>query len=288
MTVEDGSVGKRGVGSIGKRGIAAALAMVIGLSSATGALAQSTSAQTATPAAVAGNASGQATIVVSGFGTASAPASGAIVQLIARQLGVADITSPGAADSEAPVLTGSPTPPTKDQVKSVTDALVKAGVAKDGVMTTITPTGPFYGAFGPGTAVIAFQLTGDQVKKTTKFIQTALKQGEEAGVAFDAINAVYTVTDCAAVANQALTAAIADGRAQAEAMAPALHAQLGDLVQAVSQSSFGKYYGGGGPNYCSQPVTLESALHSYFSSFDAGANVEVEISATVSLTYAIS
>ena len=284
------AVGKLGIGDLRKRGFAiAALAAVIGLTGATGAAAQSTPAQTATPAATTGAASGHATIVVNGWGSASAPANGAIVQLIARQLGVADFTSGNTTASQPPVSTGAPTPPTKEQVKTVVDALVKAGVAKDGVMTAITLQGPFYGTFGQGTAVIAFQLNADQVKKTTKFVQAALKQGEAAGVSFDAINLVYTTNDCASVANAALAAAIADAHAQAEAMVPALHGQLGDLVQAVSQPSYGKSYaGGGGPNYCSQPASLEAAMNTYFSSFDANGKPEVEIYSSVSLTYALN
>ncbi len=267
------------------------MAAVIGLAAVSAAAAPLNSSTAGTPTASTGAVAGSPTVVVSGSGSASAPADGAIVQLILRQLGVADISSPGASGSDAPAPSGNPTPPTKEQVKSVVDALVKAGIASDATRTAIAPLGPFYGAFGQATAVIAFQLDASQVKTAAKFVQVALKQGEKAGVAFDAVNLIYSTADCASVANAALAAAIADARVQAEAMAAALGGTLGDLVQAVSQSSYGKSYaggGGGGSNYCSQPTTLEDATSTYISSFDPNSAAEVEIYSNVSLTYALS
>ena len=239
-----------------------------------------------TPAAATTAASGAPTVVVNGAGDASAPANGAVVQLILRQLGAAGIPAPGNEPIPAAVVTNQPSPPTKDQINAVIDALVKAGIAKDDTRSTSTLGGSFYGTFGPGTAVIAFRLNAEQVTNATKFISFALTKVEEAGVLFDAVNLVYTTADCASVANAALVAAIADGNAQAGAMAAALGRPLGDLVQAVSLSSYGKSYAGGsGSNYCSQPASLDFALTTYYSPFDPNAKPVVEIYFNVSLTF---
>ena len=206
-----------------------------------------------------------------------------------RQLGSGAVDSNGADVSAGPGGLGTPASPTKEQVQAIVDALVRAGVSKGAILTTFMPDGPFYGTFGQGVAVLVFQLDADHLKKIGKLVQLALKAGDGAGISFDAVNAVYTTADCASVSSAALSAAVADAGAQANAMASALGRTLGDLVQAVSQSTYGHSYAGagGGQNFCSQGWTLESATTSYLSSFDPNAAPEVEISANISLTFAL-
>jgi uncharacterized protein YggE len=225
--------------------------------------------------------------VVTGWGTATAPADGAIVQLIARQLGVAD-SGATASGGQPGALTGIPTPPKKNQVDAVISALVKAGVPKDATTAAILPEGPYSSTFGQGVDIIAFKLDANQIKKISKYIDVARTSGEQAGISYDAINLVYTVSDCDALARESMNAAISNGKAQAQSLAPALGFTLGDLVQATALSSYGKFYAGGnGGTYCSQPMTLDAARSTYFSPYDPTVSAEVVIYSSISLTFAL-
>ena len=271
------------LGRFGKQFSAVALAGLIAIAAASGAAAQNGAAQPGTP--VAAMATSGPAVVVTGWGMASAPADGAIVQLLARQLGVAD-SGTGSGGSGGP--TGIPTPPKKNQIDAITAALVKAGIAQDKIATAIVPEGPYTTTFGQGVDVIAFQLDAARFNKLTKYLDAARKSATEAGVSFDAINLVYTVNNCDALANASMAAAIKNGHDQAVVLAPALGKTLGDLVQASALSSYGKFYAGGyGGNYCSQPMTLAGALTMYFSSYDPTMKAEVVVYSSISLTYAL-
>lgn len=273
-----------GLRSIGGRIAAAALAGAIGFSLIGGATAQAGPGPQTSPVAVS---YGGPTVVVTGWGTATAPADGAIVQLVARQLGVADSGASGSGGQPGTV-TGVPTPPKKNQVDAVMNALVNAGLSKAATAAAIVPEGPYSSTFGQGVDIIAFKLDASQIKKIGKYIDIARKSGEEAGISYDAINLVYTVADCNALANASMNAAIANGKAQADLLAPALGFTLGELLQAASLSSYGKYYAGGnGGTYCSQPITLDAARTTYLSPYDPTASAEVVIYSSISLTYAL-
>jgi uncharacterized protein YggE len=231
--------------------------------------------ETGTPQAVGGGPS----IAVTGTGKASAPAEGAVIQIVVRRSDVA------LGDAAA---TPATEPLTEADVQPVVEALVAAGIPAAAIEILITPVAPFIGPFGPGTAQIL--AAGDEtvVAILGTAIPAAIDAALAANLAVDQAAAGYTVTDCAAVETAALREAVDNARAQAEQLAEILGVELGDLTLVARQPSYATYGGpAGGP--CAEPLTVESVKVGsvYLPPFNAAIAPEFEIYATVNLTYAI-
>lgn len=238
-------------------------------------------AQNATPIAGSGGV-----IEVTGSGEAEGEAVGAVLQFILRaqfEEGVDPASESKFGPTNQPEVT-------VDQVTAVVDALVQAGVPEKKVDSALSPSGPFAGMFGYGSAVVAAEIDQDQLENIVDIAGSAVAAGDEAGVTFDPVNVAYMADDCSALDREALKDAVADGQDQAELLADVLGVSLGSLAKASKQASYGGYYGGGGApssSSCDLQPTLEIGLTTYLMPLDPTKPAEVEVHAQVLLTYEI-
>lgn len=258
--------------------LALAGAMMLGTSGTT-----AHEGETGTPQATGGGPS----IAVTGTGEASAPAEGVVIQIVVRrnEVGMAGDATAVRAFAAGP----AGTPLTEAEVAPVVDALVAAGIPAETIEVVIAPAAPFTGAFGPGSAQIL--TSGDQtvVARLGEIIPPAIEAALAANLLVDQAGVGYTVGDCVAVETAALRDAVENGRAQAEQLAEVLGVELGDLTLASRQPTYGTY-GSPGGSACAEPLTVDSIKEGavYLAPFNAEAEPEFEIYATVSLTYAIA
>jgi uncharacterized protein YggE len=241
---------------------------------------------TGTPQA---SSSGGPSIAVLGTGEAGAPAEGVVIQIVVRRndTGIASDSTPVRAFAAGPA--GAPL--TEEEVQPVVDALVAAGVPAESIEVVIAPAAPFTGAFGPGTAQVL--ASGDEVlvAKVGEVIPSAVEAALAANLWVDQAGVGYTVADCTAVETAALRDAVENGKEQAEQLAEVLGVELGKLVLASRQPTYGAYgapAAGGG--VCGEPLTVEAVKSGsyYLAPFNAEIEPEFEIYATVNLTYAIA
>jgi uncharacterized protein YggE len=237
-------------------------------------------AQESTP--VAG---GSGVIEVGGTGEAEAEAVGAVLQFILRAQFQPEV------EPEADSKFGTTEQPevTEEQVAAVVDALLAAGVPEEKIGSAIQPSGPYSGMFGYGAGVVTAELDEELLGQIEEIADAAVAAGEESGVIFDPVNVAYAVEDCEALEREALADAVADGQAQAAMLADVLGVELGSLVKASKQATYGGYYGGGpSSTACDLQPSFEDALSLYLSPFDPSKAGEVEVYSQILLTYDIA
>jgi uncharacterized protein YggE len=207
-------------------------------------------------------------IVAIGFGTASAPAESAEVQLI--------IGPEGYGPPPAAMITNADLAP-------VTDAIVGAGVDKAAIEIYIPATNSmFSGPGGPGNALLEFRLA-DPTDASMRALSDALYQAATtARLSVQHLGVRYAAADCAALQQAATDAAVADARARGERLAKSLGARLGALVQGMDS-----IFGIGVPDSCAP-----QGLGSYgpygpniANAYDPAAAVEATATAQITLTF---
>lgn len=224
------------------------------------------------------------TIVVTATGSASTPATHAIAQIIMR----------AQYDTAPPVKEEStPLPPTIPQVNPedvqvVVAALVEQGVDQSMILTSGTETGFGGGYFGQGTAVIVFQLDGEQIKTLANLLTVATETVTSLGLMFDPPGAMYLSDTCQDLRADAYQDAIATGGEEAALIADAMGVEISGLRQARKQSiSFGPAaYGYTASDACADLVNLGTAVRSYLPPFDPSLPNEFAVFAMVELTFA--
>lgn len=231
-------------------------------------------------------------IVVNGVGSASAPATSAVIQYMLRY--DPNLPIPEGAATPAPGMGaggyagGSYPAPDEAALAPVAEALVNAGVPDDKV--EIFPgAGIGSGPFGPGTAVVAALIDESALLGDLNAIVAAgSTAATEAGLAIDQVGAVFNTDSCGDLSDQALAAAIANARAQAETLATALGVTLGDLDGATMQPSYSAYSGYmPGATGCDGIPSLENAGTAYFPMYTATADPQFSITANVTLSFAL-
>ena len=223
-------------------------------------------------------------IEVTGIGEADGEAVGAVLQFILR----AQFDPNVDGMSELKFDPSSQPEVTEEQVAAVVEGLIAAGVPEERVASVVQPSGPYSGMFGYGVAVVAAELDVELLANIEEIADAAVTAGEEAGITFDPVNAAYSIANCSDVERAALADAVASGTEQARMLAEVLGVELGSLVKASRQASYGGYYGGGpSASTCDVQPTLESALTTYLTPFDPSRAGEVEIYVQVLLSYEI-
>jgi uncharacterized protein YggE len=217
----------------------------------------------------------QSGITVPGFGSATADADSAVLELYFGRYSVPqpvpDQTRPG---SETQTSTAG-APITEADLAPVIDALVAAGVAREDIEFLGTPYYDPYSASATLRATVRnIGIVGAVVQATTD--ATAGLQD----VVLQSTYVSYTVGDCAALERAAMDAAVADAKERATAFAAALEVGVGDIAGAADYawSPFG-----GSPcdvGYLG-PVPLGGAVYS------EGQPSQVQVYANVSITYEI-
>jgi uncharacterized protein YggE len=242
-------------------------------------------AQDATPAARV-NAASTATIDVTGSGESEVKADWAILQLIVR---IPFIGDPSSTSNTQGDPNAAPVAVSEEQLTAVIAALEEGGVDGGKIKSVIQPAGPYVGMFGYGTAVVAVELSQKQVAKIEDLTNRAVEAGKNAGLMFDPVNVAYVIENCQDVERAALADAVTDGQAQAQTMADVLGVNLGELLSATKQQSYGAYYAGGpATSVCGQQATVDDALRAYFSAYDPSTDGSVDVYMQITLSYGIA
>lgn len=226
-------------------------------------------------------------ITVQGFASAAADADSAIVEFYFGSNGVGIEPQSdsgggvsGSTGAEADSLaspSGQAQPITEADLQPVVDAIAGAGVSPDDIEVIAQPSygDPYYG----GSATVRATVRSIDAVDGVVAAATEAASGLTA-VAFQGANVSYAVTDCAALERAAMEAAVADARERGQTFASVLGVGLGGVV-AASNYSYSLYGGtpcdtGGGGVY-----PLASVAYA------EGASTEVELFATVSVTFAM-
>jgi len=256
---------------------------IAGIASAQALATQST--PTADPSLDITGSIGGAVIAVSATGRASAPADRAIGQLVVRnQYGGKDPKGPMPADAAA-------TPEVSSDVASMfVDALIEAGVAEASIVTIVPDETGGSSYFGPGTAVVVFQVEGEGIKTLGSLLGALTAIALEQGLMYDQPGAMLLSDACQDLRGSAYVDAVAVGQQEATLIADALGVELGELVRAAKQSiSFGPAsYGMSPSDACDDLVDLGSAVRTYLPPFDPSMTNEFTVYAAIELTFAIA
>jgi uncharacterized protein YggE len=170
-------------------------------------------------------------IVVTGFGTASAPAESAKVQLI--------IGPEAYGGPQATMLTEADLAP-------ITDAIAGTGVDKAEIESYIPATNSmFSGPGGPGNALLEFTFADPTDASMSALADAVYQAAATARLSIQHLGVRYAAADCATLQQAATDAAVADAQERGERLAKSLHAQLGTLTQAMDS-----IYGVGAPDSC--------------------------------------
>jgi uncharacterized protein YggE len=233
----------------------------------------------------------QTGVTVEGYGSASADADSAVLELYfgGNVRGVEPVPAPDSGQSEpssgAGVAASPPESDTLQQAQPITeadlqpvvDAIVAQGVSRDDVEVIVQPSygDPYYG----GSATI--RVTVKNVDGLQGIVDAATNAASSLeNISFQGSNVSYTVSDCASLELAAMQAAVQDARERGQTFASALGVGLGAVVGAshYSYSPYGAPCGSdaGGP----YPL---SALGGYAE----GQSSQVELIATVAITFAI-
>lgn len=247
-------------------------------------------------------------LVASGWGRASAPAASAGVQLIISRGWYGEIVideppveavpaegdavaSPAATDAEPGMMDpyagmGVPAPLTEADLAPITEAIVASGVASDQIEVLVPAFSSMYtGPGGPGNAQIRFSVADPDATELTELFQTLQATAMDEGLSLDHMGVRYSGADCAALEQEARTAAVADARSNAENLAVALGGELGTLVQAADSNYFGYDTSGCSP---AMPDDFGPYGDGTEPAFDPSKPAEVVVYAQVTLTYELA
>jgi len=237
-----------------------------------------------------------ATIQATGTGTASTPASTAHLQFLVgtgAMYGMDSVSMEAAIpDVEAgtPVVAMPAVMPmnsaslSEQQLTPILDALGNAGIGTEAIQVTIPVYGGIYGPGGPETAEIRVTIDQPQRDELVGLIQSISTAAAENGLTVLYAGARYDTADCAALMQQARTAAIADATVRANGLAQGLGVTLGALQQASEMP----YFGSAGSDGCAAAGT-EVDFGSYGPSSEPAFDpdtTEATVTVQVTLTYA--
>jgi len=227
-------------------------------------------------------------ITVQGYGSAAVTADSAILEFYFG--GKATGVEPS-RDSSAPGYSGGgtssePAPQlampaaqqiTEADLKPVVDAIVGAGVAAADVEVIVTPYygDPYYG----GSATV--RATVKNVASVQAVVKAATDAAATLGeISMQGTNVSYTVSDCAALEQAAMEAAVKDARDRATNFAGVLGVGLGSVAGASNYSS--SLYGG---SPCDSqfigPIPMGGIAYA------EGQTPDVQLMATVTITFNI-
>lgn len=220
-------------------------------------------------------------ITVQGYGSATADADSAIIELYFSRNGPVSGTSSGqsepgfsgAADSAAPDIQ-EVAPITEADLQPVIDAIAGAGVGGDKIQFI----GQSY--FDKFYSSATLRATVDNVDSVDAVVKAANDASAAlAGITVSGTNVSYTVSDCTALEEAAMKAAVEDAGERAQVFGRA----LGVGVGAVKGASNYSYFGGTpcDPGFYPGPYPLGGITYAQ------GQPREVQVIANISVTYAI-
>ncbi|HXG35408.1 MAG TPA: SIMPL domain-containing protein [Dehalococcoidia bacterium] len=203
-----------------------------------------------------------------GFGRASMPADGAILQL---GLGMATVYVP-----PGPIPPGNSLIP-ESSVNAIVEAIKGAGVD---ALDIAVNTGAAGKPYGPGSVTLVVRVRDLAKLDATVQAASIAASGQETPVF--ATGVLYTASNCGALEEQALQAAVNDARERAELLARILQVGLGPVSFATSYSSPGPF----GPNGCG-PEDLSQIMYGFGMPYTPGQKGEVQVMTNVNLIFSI-
>jgi uncharacterized protein YggE len=225
-------------------------------------------------------------VTVQGYGSATADADSAIIELYFSRNGpVTDVPSsssePGFSGSGAEPAAPDIAPNTQDvapiteaDLQPVIDAIASAGVPRDKIQFVGQP---YFDKFYSSATLRA---TVDNVDAVDAVVQAANNASAAlSGITVNGTNVSYTVQDCAALEEAAMKAAVEDAGERAVVFGRA----LGVGVGAVKGASNYSYFGGTpcDPGFYAGPYPLGGITYA------EGQPREVQVIANISVTYTI-
>ncbi len=204
---------------------------------------------------------GQTGVTVQGYGSATAPADSALLELYFEK---------STPSNEAPF--------TEEDLQPIIDALVFQNVPRDDIDLLFSPK---YDKYAPGSATLRATV-GD-----AGALDAIIDDVNEAVESMDWVrlintSALYTVSDCASLDRAALEAAVRDARDRGAIFGQALAVTLGPVIGASHYTY--SYYG---PNPCDPSAYPYGPYGGGGQPYVRGQPAEVRLSATVSVTFAI-
>ena len=230
---------------------------------------------------------GQTGITVQGYGSATADADSAVLELYfgSKVDGIEPLPVPetrgesgisgGAVAPSSPQSDQPSQPFTEADLQPVVDAIVAQGVAREDIEVIITSYDPYYTS-----ATIRATVRNLDALQGIVDAATAAAAGL-ATAQLQSTNAYYTVADCASLERAAMQAAVEDARGRGAAFAEVLGVGLGAVTGAANYSY--SPFGGApcGSNY-GGPYPLAGGV-----AYAQGQASQVQLVATVSITFAI-
>ena len=259
-----------------------AIVSLAGIGTAGLATSRSTLAQ-ATPTSEASSGEG-AGIVVTVTGSASAPATHAIGQIVIRNQ-----YAPMPPDDPTAKGTVSAPEVSAEDVQAVVDALIAQGIDQVRILTNINSAGVGGGMFGPGTAVVVFQLDGEQIKTLPDAFEAATSVVEERGLTRSAgRDAAGRYLPGPPRRGLPGCSRAGTGRGRVDGGCPRRRTRRTNPARKQSVSFGPAAYGYTSSDACEDLVNLGTAVRGSLPSWDATLPNEFTVFAMVELTFAIA
>ena len=240
----------------------------------------------------AGDDQARTTLVVSGYGRASAPAETATLQLVISPSG--DQFAGGGF---------RPTPATEEAeddgvAMPFIDAILAQEISRDAVNVVVSPVygnAPFYGASSPPGFRIDVHLANPTSEQLNMLVDGVYQVARENGWYVADQGVIYAAEDCATLEREARSSAVEHARQQALQQADILEADLGELIQIVDTAPDQSSVAG-----CSGPVRIAAMTagedHAAFHPsnaelgslpYDPAASPEAVVEVSIELTYTL-
>ncbi|HEU4759566.1 MAG TPA: SIMPL domain-containing protein [Dehalococcoidia bacterium] len=225
-------------------------------------------------------------ITVQGYGSASADADSAVLELyfgsnvtgepvpVPESRGQSG-ASGGAVAPSAPRSNQPAQSFTEADLQPVVDAIVAQGVARDDVEVTVT-------SYDPNYASATIRVTVRDLGALQGIVDAATAAAANvANAQLQSTSVAYTVGDCAALERAAMQAAVQDARSRGTVFAEVLGVGLG-AVAGASNYSYSPFGGAPCGGNVGGPYPLAAAV-----AYAQGQSTQVQLVATVSITFDI-
>lgn len=220
-------------------------------------------------------------VTVQGYGSATADADSAIIEFYFggmiyyedKPIAEPGVGSDGSTGSVPPDIAPSPNaePITEEALQPVIDALVGAGVSRDNI-EFVDP-----GYYDPYYSSATLRATLDNVDGVDAAVAAATAATLD-GISLQSSNVTYTISDCSALEQAAMEAAVEDAADRGQLLATALGVELGGITGAADYSYYG--YGGTG---CGSSYPMPY----YDTAVRGSSSTQVQVFEQISITYAI-
>jgi len=238
---------------------------------------------------------GMTGIFVQGFGSATADATSAQLQLFIvggqgcypKETPVPEtgVEEPGSTPIVTPPLPSpcEPQPLTEEDLAPIIAAIKAQGIAEGDIEVDMNPDG-YYDPYGSGRASITVTI-GNPRDRVQPIVDAARAAADATGTLYlESVNVFFSVSPetCTTLEREAMQAAVEDARDRGQLLAQVLGVGIGDIVFASNYS-----YSPFGPSPCDPAaITYPKGYVSGYP-YDPSQSAEVTLISNVSISYAI-